>query len=228
MKGDPCRASFTPSRSTRQRTCARFLAEPDRHWRKGYSACELATSWVRANDIPRPVRRVLDTCPPYLGADLIEGFFEREVDLRTPGRPSQTDLLALVRLRDGGAAIAVEGKVAEPFGPLVAEWLDGDGKRRRLAGLCSALRMTPDTCHELRYQLFHRTASALFEAERYGFRHALMLVHSFSPVHASLQDYQRFAAALGMTGANPDAVSSARTLNGIELRLAWVADRAAP
>ena len=41
---------------------------------------------------------LLDTCPDYAGAHLVEGLFEREMDLRTRGRPSQTDLPAFVKL----------------------------------------------------------------------------------------------------------------------------------
>ncbi len=100
------------------------LVKPDLHWKKGYSAYELAHSWINSGGIPDPVRAVLDTCPDYADAELIEGLFEREVDLRTPGRPSQTDLLALVRLDRGYAVIAVEGKVEEPFGDLVSKWND--------------------------------------------------------------------------------------------------------
>ena len=48
-----------------------FLADPELHWRKGYSACELATSCVTADDIPSPVRTVLDTCSAYHGAELV-------------------------------------------------------------------------------------------------------------------------------------------------------------
>ena len=96
------------------------LAQQERHWRKGYSAYELAYSWVNAGDIPANVRSVLDTCPDYAGAHLVEGLFERDVDLRTPGRRSQTDLLAFVKLTHGNAVIAVEGKVEESFGPYVA------------------------------------------------------------------------------------------------------------
>ena len=68
-----------------------YLAKPDLHWKKGYSAYELASNWIRADDIPPTVRKVLDTCPAYQQATLIEGLFERETELRTPGRPSQTD-----------------------------------------------------------------------------------------------------------------------------------------
>ena len=81
------------------------LAQPDLHWKKGYSAYELAHSWLHAGDIPVRVRAVLDTCPEYAGAHLVEGLFERDVDLRTPGRRSQTDLLAFVKLAHGNAVI---------------------------------------------------------------------------------------------------------------------------
>ena len=75
------------------------LAKQDLHWKKGYSACELAhVSRVNADDIPPSVRSVMDSCPDYAGAHLVEGLFERDVDLRTPGRRSQTDLLAFVNL----------------------------------------------------------------------------------------------------------------------------------
>ena len=91
-----------------------YLAKRERHWKRGYSAYELAYSWVGAGGIPDKVRSVLETCPDYAGATLVEGLFEREVDLRTPGRRSQTDLLAFVNSVHGYAVIAVEGKVDEP------------------------------------------------------------------------------------------------------------------
>ena len=55
------------------------------------------------------------------------------MDLRTPGRRSQTDLLAFVKLVHGTAVIAVEGKVDESFDDLVSTWNDhSPGKERRL------------------------------------------------------------------------------------------------
>ena len=77
------------------------LAKGKRDWRKGYSAYELAHSWVNADGIPRSVRTVLDTAPRFANAELIEGFFEREIDLRTAGHPSQTDLMALIKSPGG-------------------------------------------------------------------------------------------------------------------------------
>jgi hypothetical protein len=204
-----------------------FLAKPELHWKPGFSACELARSWVGAGGIPASVRAVLDTCPDYREAHLIEGFFEREVDLRSRGRPSQTDLLAFVHAAGGYAVVAVEGKAEEPFGPLVSEWNDGSpGKLRRLAGLCDVLGLDPASVSGLRYQLFHRASSAIFEAERYRCRQALLLVHSFSGARTSYDDFARFAGALACH-IGVGQVSANRLCNGVELRLAWVADTAA-
>ncbi|MCP4317681.1 MAG: hypothetical protein GY789_17100 [Hyphomicrobiales bacterium] len=202
-----------------------FLAKGEGDWQKGYSAYELAHSWVLAGDIPNTVRAVLNTAPAYQGAELIEGIFERKTDLGTPGRPSQTDLLALVRLREGRAVIGVEGKVDEPFGPLVREWRDGSpGKERRLAHLCETLGLNPDAVDELRYQLIHRTAAAIYETERHGWGRALMLVHSFSRKRTSLDDFLAFASAIGHAIRDVGIVSPPIMREGIELRLAWVAD----
>ena len=139
------------------------LAKQELHWKKGYSAYELAHSWVNADDIPPSVRSVLDSCPDYAGAHLVEGLFERDVDLRTPGRRSQTDLLAFVNLAHDNAVIAVEGKVDEPFGELVSIWNDHrPGKERRLEALCVSLGLRVADVGDIRYQLLHRTASAIY------------------------------------------------------------------
>jgi len=50
----------------------------------------------------------------------------------------------------------------------------------------------------LRYQLFHRSASALLEADRYHADTALLLVHSFSPDDAGFADFAAFLRALGI------------------------------
>jgi hypothetical protein len=64
--------------------------------------------------------------------------------------------------------------------------------------------------------------SALLEAHRYGAREALMLVHSFDPGDSSLAAYREFAAALGLTNAVPNAITSATIRGEVTLRLGWV------
>src|SRR5262249_9229519 len=119
------------------------LADGKYHWKRGFSAFELAHSWMAADDFPSTVRRVLDTCPDYKDAKFVEGFFERQVELKSSGRPSQTDLMVRVRLVSGqDGIIAVEGKVDEPFGDTVAVWkAKTTGWQDRLNELCAVLRL---------------------------------------------------------------------------------------
>ena len=154
------------------------------HWKKGRSAYELAHAWLKANGFPPSIRNVLAPVPQWCHGQVLDAFFERETDLQTPGRFTQTDLLVMTRMDGGNGVIAVEGKVDEPFGAIVSDWL-GAGppyaptRLKRLEGLCASLGLAVPECRELYYQLLHRTAAALYEAERYGFPKAMMLVHSF-------------------------------------------------
>ena len=201
------------------------LAKQEAHWRAGYSAQELAVAWASVgNSFPVRVRAVLDTAPEYVGAELVDGFFEREVELGTAGRNSQTDLMVVAGLQNELAIIAVEGKAEESFAELVSEWNNSAGKQRRLEHLCRTLELDPASVGDLRYQLFHRTASAIYEAHRYRCRHAVMLVHSFSRTHRWFDDFSRFSHAMSMPVENRDCCSPARVIDGVSLRLAWVSD----
>jgi hypothetical protein len=203
-----------------------FLAKQERHWKKNFSAYELANSWIRASGIPETVRMVLDTCAEYEAADLVEAFFERDVDLRTEGRRSQTDLLALVFAGDAYSVLAIEGKVDETFGPLVSEWRDGtSGKEKRLSKLCDVLGLEPSQILHLRYQLLHRSVSAIYEAQRYRCERAVMLIHSFSETKSSFQDFVNFAEAMKLPIGSTGVVSEEKSCDGVRLRLAWRADQ---
>lgn len=202
------------------------LAKQRHHWKKGYSAYELAHSWLGTDGIPAAVRSVLDTCPDYVNTDLIEGFFERPVTLRTRGYPSQTDMLAFVKSVYGYAVIAVEGKVDERFGELVSNWNDHKpGKKRRLESLCATLGLRVAGIGGIRYQLLHRTASAIYEAQRYKTERAIMLVHSFSVTDTSFGDFQAFTESMGVPVQTVNQVSEELECEGIRLRLAWVKDQ---
>ena len=201
------------------------LAKREDHWRLGYSAQELAVTWASAGkEFPNSVRQVLNTAPEYLDAKLVDGFFEREVYLGTAGRNSQTDLMVVAGIGMELAVIAVEGKVEESFAEMVSEWNDSIGKQRRLEHLCATLHLVVTEAGQLRYQLLHRTASAIYEARRYRSRHALMLVHSFSKTHRWFDDFAAFSRALQMPLDQPGQCSVARVLGGVSLRLAWVSD----
>jgi len=203
----------------------RFLAKGEKHWKRGRSAQELAYSWIGSKGIPPMVRKALQTCEALADAVLTRGYFEYEVDLRTRGRPSQTDLMAIVQTPRGDVILAIEGKVDETFGPLVEAWNDSPGKSARLSSLCVALELDPSTVGRLRYQLFHRTASALFEAENRGAIAAAMLVHSFDPADAGYGDFVGFCEALELPPPSPGSVAGPIIRHKTPLYLGWVRDK---
>lgn len=156
----------------------RLLADPEKHWRDGYSAKAAAERWEASTGLPPEIGSLFEAVG--LGpSELLLAVPEWKTPLPGGERESQTDVFALVHAPRGVFACAVEAKVIEPFGPTVAEWLAGAsaGKLERLAYLCDLLGLPNPPAGELRYQLFHRTAVALIEAERFGCAGAAMIVH---------------------------------------------------
>jgi hypothetical protein len=212
-----------------------LLVEPEKQWKPGWSAYELAVAWEAANGFPGSVAKVLGTAPAGVlnGLSFQLGLVEHKVPLPGGTTASQTDLWVLARTANGETvSLAVEGKVDEKFDDLVADWLSrhgepSEGKRKRLEYLCSLLDLDPETVLLLRYQLVHRTAAALIEAERFGARHAVMLVHSFSSADSWFGDYAAFATALH-ADARPavDRIVEVGARGGIQLYLGWVKDSA--
>jgi len=209
---------YIPASSAEQ--WAQFLAEPVKHWRQGYSARTLAYSWQEANDFPSEVGSVLASAFP--SAELLLALPEHKVPLPGGSRSSQNDIWVLARSEGQLISIAVEGKVSEPFGPTVQEWQadSSPGKAERLAYLFSLLGLSavPDTT---RYQLLHRTASAIIEAQRFNAAHAVMLVHSFSQSSEWFQDYAAFVSLLGGS-VGENSMISVGSRSGVSLHLAWV------
>ena len=203
------------------------LADPDLHWKRGASAMELATSWELAarteRGLPPSVASVLDQHEATRGCRLLFGFPEHQVNLAGGSRPSQTDLWAVLKTDDGWASMAVEGKAREPFGPTVGEWLRdaSDGKRARLSALCQTLGLAAVEESELRYQLFHRAASAVMEASKIGARTALLLVQNFFPASGAWPDFQAFSRQFGAEACR-DGVCEARCPGVDRLLIAWV------
>jgi hypothetical protein len=159
-----------------------FLAEPDKQWKTGYSARTLAHCWQGATVFPEEVENVLRQATPFQEIEMLVAIPEHQVALPGGITPSQNDLWVLARCPDGLVSMAVEGKVAETFGPTIKEWdhASSAGKQERLRFLCSTLNLPFPPPEDVRYQLLHRTASAILEANRYFAKYAVMLVHSFS------------------------------------------------
>jgi len=195
------------------------LADPIKHWRTGYSARALAYAWEDATGLPPEVAALLS---PLGKIELLLAIPEYDVPLPGGERPSQNDVFALLRTNDGLVVAMVEGKVSESFGPTLEEWRKdaSAGKADRLAHIKAKLGLASDPPLGTRYQLLHRAASAVIEAERFHARDAAMIVHSFSSEHASLADYQTFLVLFGKKGG-PGQMVTLGTPNGIRLWAGW-------
>lgn len=194
-----------------------FLANPEKHWRTGYSARTLAHCWENAGGLPPEIAALFDS-----DAELLIALPEHKVPLRGGGRASQNDLFALVRATGRMSAVTIEGKVEETFGPSVGSWLENAsaGKKERLVYLCNLLGLDTQPHSAIRYQLMHRTASAIIEAHRFGAGEAAMIVHSFSAQRSGFADFSAFADLLGVK-VSLDTPAVMRLRSGLALRLGW-------
>jgi hypothetical protein len=207
----------------------RLLADPERHWVKGRSALELAVAWEAARrsarGLPAAVVKLLDSHSTFIGATLLFGIPEHQVALKGGGHASQTDLWALLRGPAGLISMAVEAKAGEAFDKTMDEWL-GDvkptsGKPARLKQLRDVLGLETEAIGALRYQLFHRAASALLEAERFSAPNAILLVQSFKSDPNNFVAFSDFGHVLRCQCA-AGAIVEGPMLGRVRLHLAWV------
>lgn len=198
-----------------------FLAEPEKQWKTGFSAKTLAQCWEAANGLPPEIAELFKTSGGT-EPELLLAIPEHKVRLPGGQRESQTDVFALIRCDQDTISTAVEGKVRETFGPTLGEWSATmtEGKRTRLAFLCDTLGLPASLPPQLRYQLLHRTASAVIEAQRFKTDAAAMIVHSFSVESLWFDDLVQFAALLGQT-VQPGRLMTTRLPSGLPLYLGW-------
>jgi len=206
---------------------------PKRHWRDGRSAQETAYNWDCAgrltDRLPPEIAKPFGGCPELL-------FAIPEHKVKMPARRrqpySQSDVFALVRSDDQLIAMAVEAIYKESFGGLVKKWLtqgDKDNRDYLLRRICDLLEINHAPNHlqyqNLRYQLFHRTASAIIEARRFQADMAMVIIQSFSHTHMHYQDFANFCSYLGV-GSAPSGLPGKfryKTLSdGLPLGFAWV------
>jgi hypothetical protein len=113
-------------------------------------------------------------------------------------------------------------EVEEPFDKTVGEWreVSSPGKEARLRYLSEVLALSQPIPDSIRYQLLHRVASSVIEAERFGAKHAVMIVHSFSPTNQWFDDFSMFVSLLGHT-AEIGRLVSTKAWRGIPLHVGW-------
>lgn len=199
----------------------RLLAKPDRHWKSGFSAMTLARCWEAASGFPPEIRAMFEASEGFRRIEPLLIIPEYKVPLPGGRRDSQTDVFVLARNAEGLVTIAVEGKVDEPFGPTVSERRadNSEGVEQRVTFLlqCLGLRDVPGST---RYQLLHRTASAVVAAQRYFATTAVMVVHSFSPTDRWFDDFVAFASLFGKTPNIGELLPVGRC-GGVHLHVGW-------
>ena len=150
-------------------------------------------------------------------------FPEWKVPLPGGVRPSQNDVWVLAGSRNELVSIAIEGKVDEPFDRPLETWKAdaSPGKQKRLEFLVSCLGLDSEPPGHIWYQLVHRTASAVIEAERFGANAAVMLIHTFSPTDQWFPEYREFSRLFGID-AEIGVLGTTSARNEMPLYLGWV------
>jgi hypothetical protein len=202
----------------------RLLAQPDKHWRENYSAMCIAKAWQEATGFPGPVAAVLKGAgDPLASLEPLLIIPEHKVPLPGGRRESQNDVWVLAQHSRGLASITVEGKVSESLGSTLDEWhkSSSDGKRERLDSLTRTLGLAGELPGKIRYQLLHRAASAIIEAQRFRANIALMVIESFSAEDVGLTDFQVFTQLFGVK-SEPDRIVELGEPNRIQFYAGWV------
>jgi len=207
-----------------------FLAEPAKQWKTGHSAKSMACCWEEASGFPASIQAALNNSAIADLQSLQPLLIIPEHKVPLPGGRTQSQNDAFVLASNGAklAAITIEGKVEESFGPPVVAWGpdSSSGKRERFDYLVNLLGLQDHELGDIYYQLLHRTASALIEAQRFHAGMAMMLVHSFSQQHTWFDEYARFARLMGARDPQLDRVAYVGERNGIDLYLGWVTGEA--
>ena len=208
-----------------------FLADPDKQWRTGFSARATAHAWQEAEGFPEEITALLASAKDdnLRDAELLLAIPEHKVYFPpTRGHPSQNDVFALAKASNGQLiSIAVEAKVSEPFDRTVDDWFGKPtpGKEERLEFLKRKFGIDGKQIGHIRYQLMHRLASALLEAERFNAKYAVLVIHSFSQSDEWFEDYADFVSLYGQVAV----VGKLARLNvGTETRVyaGWARGRA--
>jgi len=183
----------------------------------------IAKAWEDAGGMPPEVVRILNAAGPRLaGLDPLAIIPEYKVPLPGGARASQADVFVVARGQAGLVTLAVEGKVDESFGPTVGEWRaqDTEGKRERLAFITRLLSPPTAIPDSIRYQLLHRTASAVLGAQQFFANQTVMLVHSFSPTDKWFDDFVAFTSLFDCRPKMGE-VQRLGVLDGIEVFVGW-------
>lgn len=196
------------------------LQDPEKQWRPGYSAWALAHCWQACHGFPPEIQHQLD--PHFSNISLVEGWVEYQVAMPGRGKASHNDLFVKATSAEGNLCIAIEGKVNETLGGTVGEWRNGSPNREtRLAGILNVIGLPPTIPNTIRYQLLHRMASPVLAARDVATQHAVMIIHSFSPLDENFADFAAFLELYGIASPDINQLYPLKTVDGIRLYAGW-------
>ena len=206
------------------------LANPDRHWRRGYSAFEAAVSWEMADKaesgLPGPIQTLLESA--YGLPRLLLAIAEHKVCLPGGNAASQNDVWGLVKTVVGTVSLTIEAKAKEPFGrETLGAWLHAGKTDRARAHRESRWQFLHDQLPRtvegaylpVAYQLLHRCASAVIKARRFGLKHAACIVQAFNTPNDRYNEFSDFCQAIGVTVARGTIQKT--TVEDISFAIGW-------
>lgn len=204
-----------------------LLADRNKHWQKGFSAMATALSWENAENIPLEIHNVISENSDFKELELLLVLPEYKVDLPGGTRPSQNDVLAVFTTKKSLTVMTVEGKAKEDFAKLVSEWKETTsdiGVEKRLGFILKKIGIKDKNIDSLRYQLFHRLASAVIVAEKFHAKNAIMIIQSFNDNNKEnhFDDYVNFIKLYNFSSIEKSKLYKLTELNGINVFSAWV------
>jgi len=164
----------------------------------------------------------------YEDAALVFAVAEHKVLLGGDGGASQCDVWAMVNTSRGMLSLSVEAKVAEDFGKeMLGEWLASgkspgspQNRQKRWDHIQKYLPRAADAYSKVRYQILHRCAAAVIEAERLGLRHAAFVVQAFEAPAERFNDFEAFCRVLRIPAERGSMAMTA--VGEIPLGVGWV------
>lgn len=204
-----------------------FLADKDKHWRKGFSAMETALSWEKAKGIPIEIQKVISANPNFENLELLLALPEYKVNLPGGSTPSQNDILAIIRTEKALSVMTVEGKAKEDFDCTIIDWKKSRSEKaeiERLGFLIDKIGIKEKEIDTLRYQLFHRLASAVIMAEKFHAKNAIMIIQSFNDNNKEnhFDDFAKFLELYEISSVEKSKLYKLTEINGIEVFAGWV------
>jgi len=205
------------------------LSDPDKHWKRTRSAFECAVSWESANHtahgLPNEIRKTLNKSEKFAKAELLFAIPEHQVSLKSGGKGSQNDVWALMKFINEIFSVSVEAKAGENFGDTVIDWLsqnrNDEGRKKRLKYLKSILQIENEDTDHIRYQLLHRSVSAILEARRFRSDGAMMIIQSFKSDSDKFDDFMNFCDLFGIK-AERNIAFAIESFSEMPLYFCWV------